>query len=155
MIEILFILIVLIFVIAPFSLLFHEIGHVVGVKFMKATKILLIVGVGKKIFSMTLQNIEIQLRRLFVVNSFTSTIRNRPFTSKEKMFITMMGPLFSSLLALVAYLLYRSVFSNIYIYMFFLFNLWLFFINLLPFKIGEKQSDGYTIVQIIFHELRN
>lgn len=150
MFEIIFLIIVLIIVIAPISLLFHEIGHVVGAKLMSATKILLTIGIGKQIFSLSIQNIDIRFRKFFVVNSFTSTIRNRPFTNKEKIFITFMGPLFSSLLALLAYGIYYSFLSNIYVLILFLFNLWLVLINLLPFKIGEKESDGYIIMQLIF-----
>lgn len=154
MLEIVIVILVLIIFIAPFSLLFHEIGHVVGAKLMAASKILLTIGVGKRIFSITFQNIDIHFRRFFLVNSFTSTVRDEPFTNTEKIIITFMGPLFSSILAFIAFGLYYSIYSSIYVYLLFLFNLWLVFINLIPFKIGEKQSDGYMILQMVLQKLR-
>lgn len=153
--EALLLIIILIVIIAPFSLFIHEIGHVIGAKLMAATKILLTIGVGNILWSISFQNIDIYIRRVFIVNSFTSTVRDQPFTKKEKVFITFMGPLFSGVLAFISYGLYYSFSSNLYLYVLFLFNAWLVLINLLPFKIGQKQSDGYTILHIILQRLRS
>lgn len=148
--EIILLIVTLIIIIAPFSLFFHELGHLVGAKLRSATKILLTIGVGKVVKVITIQNIDIHIRRFFIVNSFTSTVREQPYTNKEKVFITIMGPLFSCIIACVFYVLYYGFSSNPYFFVTFLFNAWLVCINLIPFKIDRKQSDGYIIMQILF-----
>lgn len=143
---------ILIFIIAPISLLFHEIGHVVGATMMRATSIRLTIGFGKPFWQTTFGHIQIVLQRFFLINSFTATVRDVPFTNKEKLWITFMGPFFSGLLTLITYIAYSTFIQTDLLYLFFMFNLWLMIINLIPFKIGQKQSDGYTIcTQLIQH----
>lgn len=149
MVSIIINVLLLIFFIAPFSLLFHEIGHVTGATLMKASSTRLTLGVGKKIWQGQIQNIDIIIRRLFLVNSFTSTVRERPFLKKEKLIITLMGPAYNGVLAVILYGIYYIFLQSQLIYIFFLFNVWLVIINLLPFKIGQKESDGYTIYRLI------
>ena len=142
-------LFLLIFFIAPVSLLFHEIGHAIGAKWMKVTTIHLTIGIGKTMWEGSLLNIQITIKKVFVFNSFTAMIGERPLQNKEKVFISLMGPIFSGILAFLLYLIYIAVPMST-IYLFYLFNLWLVVINLFPFKIGQKQSDGYTIYKLLF-----
>lgn len=147
--ETLGIFLLLVFFIAPISLLFHEIGHVMGAKWANASSIQLTIGVGKKLWAGSISNLQITVRSLFMINSFTSTTRKNPYQRKEKIMITMMGPLFSGLLAIIIYGVYFIFIPSQMMYIFFLFNLWLVFINVLPFKIGQKQSDGYIIYTLL------
>jgi len=142
---------ILVFIIAPFSLLFHEIGHLVGATLMRASAIRLTIGLGKPLWQTNFANVDIIIRRFFLINSLTSTVRNTPFRNREKAIITIMGPLFSGILTLIAYIAYSIFIATDILYLFFLFNLWLVVINLIPFKIGHKQSDGYTIYRLIIH----
>ncbi|MBO1003092.1 site-2 protease family protein [Pseudogracilibacillus auburnensis] len=148
MIDIIYLLIFICFI-APISLLFHELGHVVGAILMKASFIRLTIGIGNKLWQGTFQHVQIIIRRFFLINSLTSTIREEPFERREKIMITLMGPVFSGLLAAIFYVMYHLFFSTYILYIVFLFNIWLMIINLLPFKIGQKQSDGYTIYKLI------
>lgn len=147
--ETLGIFLLLVFFIAPISLLFHEIGHVMGAKWANASSIQLTIGVGNKLWAGSISNLQITVRSLFMINSFTSTTRKNPYQRKEKIMITMMGPLFSGLLAIIIYGVYFIFIPSQMMYIFFLFNLWLVFINVLPFKIGQKQSDGYIIYTLL------
>jgi len=145
---------ILVFIIAPISLLFHEIGHIVGSAFMRASTIRLTIGLGKPLWHTKFANIEIVIRRFFLINSVTSTVRNTPFRKREKIFITIMGPLFSGILTLMTYIAYHALIASDILYVFFLFNLWLLIINLIPFKIGHKQSDGYTVCSLVIHHFK-
>src|SRR5699024_1811154 len=126
-----------------------EIGHVMGAKWANASSIQLTIGVGNKLWAGSISNLQITVRSLFMINSFTSTTRKNPYQRKEKIMITMMGPLFSGLLAIIIYGVYFIFIPSQMMYIFFLFNLWLVFINVLPFKIGQKQSDGYIIYTLL------
>jgi len=148
-VETLGVFLLLVFFIAPISLLFHEIGHVMGAKWANASSIQLTIGVGNKLWAGSISNLQITVRSLFMINSFTSTTRKNPYQRKEKIMITMMGPLFSGLLAIIIYGVYFIFIPSQMMYIFFLFNLWLVFINVLPFKIGQKQSDGYIIYTLL------
>lgn len=139
----------LFFLIAPASLLFHEIGHVIGAKWVQATSIQLTLGMGKELWEGDVGNVTVTVRSLFIINSYTSTMRESPFQKKEKIIISLMGPIFSGVLALCFYGVYIIFIHESTIFIFFLFNLWLFFINLLPFRIGQKESDGYTICRLM------
>jgi len=145
---------ILVFIIAPFSLLFHEIGHLVGATLMRATTVRLMVGLGKPIFETTFGHVQVIIRRFFLMNSVTSTVRTSPFLKREKFMITIMGPLFSGMLTLIAYIAYTVFVPSEILYLFFLFNLWLVIINLIPFKIGHKQSDGYTMCILLIQHLK-
>src|SRR5690625_7518401 len=106
------ILFILVFIIAPFSLLFHEIGHLVGATLMRASAIRLTIGLGKPLWQMNFANIDIIIRRFFLINSLTSTVRDNPFRKREKILITIMGPLFSGGLTLIAYFAYSIIRSE-------------------------------------------
>lgn len=146
---------ILVFIIAPISLLFHEIGHVVGASTMRATSIRLTIGLGKPIWSTYIGDIQLVICRFFLINSVTATVRDIPFTRREKLLITFMGPSFSGLLTLITYIAYSTFVQSEILYLFYLFNLWLVIINLIPFKIGQKQSDGYTICTLLIQSFKH
>ncbi len=148
----LFTFLLLLFFIAPVSLLLHEIGHAVGAKLMHASKINITIGTGKIVFEGSIKGIQIVIRRLFIINSLTSTFRDDPFNKQEKMIISILGPGFSGILAGILYMIYHAFIPSSVLYIFFLFNVWLVFINILPLKIGQKESDGYTIYKILFRK---
>lgn len=145
---------ILVFIIAPISLLFHEIGHLVGASLMRATSVQLTIGLGKPLWQTKFANIHIMIRRFFLVNSVTSTVRTVPFSNREKITITMMGPLFSSMLTIITFIAYNVFIPTDVLYLFYMFNLWLVIINLIPFRIKHKQSDGYTICALLIQRYR-
>lgn len=149
------IILILVFIISPFSLLFHEIGHLVGASLMRSTSIQLTIGLGKTLWQTTFANIRIIIRRFFLVNSVTSTVRTTPFTIREKIVITIMGPSFSAMLTIITYIAYHVFVETEILYLFFLFNLWLVIINMIPFKIKQKQSDGYIVLSLLIKQIRN
>lgn len=130
------------FIIGMTSLLFHEIGHVTAARWYHASHIDLIVGAGKKVFAYSVGRLTVHVHQLFFMHFVTSSNRSSLYTSKEITMISMMGPVFSILLATVFYMLFHAFFSVYFLYVGFLFNLWLGIFNLIPFKIGHKTTDG-------------
>ncbi len=139
----------LLLIISPVSLLFHEIGHAFGARLFKASSIQLTLGVGTKAWTGSWQNFHLTIYPFFLINSYAASTREKRFRKKEMIIISLFGPLFSGLLAILFFIVYNVFVSANIFYIFFLFNLWLFFFNLLPIKFGQKQSDGYTICKLL------
>lgn len=142
-------LLIFIIIIAPLSLLWHELGHVFGAKIVRASHVTLTIGVGKPILKRTYQNVTFIICKMFLFNSLTETKRPYLLSRRDKVVITFMGPMSSLMLGLLAYCLYVFIAPHLLLYGLFLFNMWIGLINLIPFKINERPSDGYTILQII------
>src|SRR5699024_2251741 len=106
--------IILILLITPISLLFHELGHLLGakhfsllfielipllgVKYLKADRIVISIGSGKKIFSYNFNEMSIKIYLMIMIQAHTQSERQPKFNNKELAFITAMGPLFSLIL---------------------------------------------------------
>lgn len=144
-----FVVIIFIAFIVPASLIFHEIGHVVGAKLRRADQIHLTIGIGIKVFETTLFGVRIFFRLIYMLGSYTSTVRTIPLKSNEKIFITLMGPIFNLLLSVIFFYVYKFHIDEPIIFVSCLFNLWLAVMNLIPYKIGMKQSDGYIVYSLI------
>lgn len=138
-----------IMLITPFGLFWHELGHVFAAYLMRARHITLTVGSGKPIIQGTLGHVTFEIRRILLFNSYTRIEASTYLSNKDKVIITSMGPIFSLLLSLLAYVLNLLIVKHLIWYILCLFNLWLGIINLIPFRIKGKQSDGYTILQTI------
>lgn len=133
----------LVFVIAPISTFLHEFGHVLGAKWLKADSIRLSIGHGKQIATFSWKQIHVSLRALFFLGGMAYNERNDPYNKIEVIFISICGPLSNAIAATVIFVL--AGFSWIPVRFFIMFNIWLLVINLIPFSIKGKQSDGYTI----------
>lgn len=147
--ELLRLLLLLSLIIAPVSLFLHEVGHVIGARLMRATAICLSMGLGKKLWTFSFQNIDITIRTFFLWNYYTLSEREGSFDRYEKVMITLLGPLSNVGIATICWFVYHMLIQSSVIYLFFLFNLWVAVINFIPFKMGQKQTDGYTMMQLL------
>lgn len=138
-----------IIIIAPLSLFWHELGHVLGARIVRASHVTLTMGIGKPIVKRTYGNMTFIIRKLFLLNSLTETDRPYLLSRNDKVIITLMGPVSSLFLSILAYCLYVLIIPHLSLLIVCLFNLWIGVINLIPFKINERQSDGYTILQML------
>lgn len=143
-----YLLLYLLFVVGPLSTILHEAGHVFAARTVNADYNLLSIGIGKKIYGKSFHTFQLSIHRLFFLGGFSASYRKRTFNSREKIWISLMGPFTSALLAFVFYF-FHLIYPNNYFLLFSLFNCWLAIVNLLPLNIGGKQSDGYKIVQIL------
>lgn len=145
----LIIMLLFVFLVVPGSLIVHELGHLVGAKLKKATTIRLVIGSGLPMFQFTLFNVEVVVNFMLIFGSYTSTVRETPFQDNEKIFITVLGPVFNGLLAIIFLISYVIFNPDPLFYLIILFNLWLAIVNVIPYKLGMKQSDGYIVYKIL------
>ena len=143
-----YLILYLLFVVGPVSIILHEAGHAFAAHTAKADRILLSIGMGKKIYEKSFNKLQLSIHRFFFMGGFSASSRNTAFKASEMIWIALMGPLTSGLLACAFYLIHVAFPSN-YFLLFFLFNVWLTVINLLPLNVGGKQSDGYKIFRLI------
>ncbi|WP_368651996.1 M50 family metallopeptidase [Ornithinibacillus sp. 4-3] len=148
-----FIIIYIVLIVAPIGTLFHETGHAIGAKLVRADKIHLSLGCGNLSYTFRLQGFRLTLHPIYFIGGFASSERNKPYHVKEKILISIFGPFCNLIIACLIYFLYVQV-QNEYLFILVLFNLWLAIINLIPFTLLGKQSDGYTILKEISSAIR-
>lgn len=143
-------MIILIFLLiaAPITVFIHELGHALGSYLMKADKIELNIGAGPKLFSIQNRKWTICIYIFYMLGAHTASERYPYFSKTEQIVISAFGPLLNGVIGLIVQQ-WNPVDHLGICQLFALFNFWLFFINLIPFRIGGKQSDGYTILQKI------
>lgn len=137
----------LVLVVAPVSTFLHEVGHVLGAKWRKADLIRLSIGAGKQIAFFSWKQIRVYFHLLFFLGGIAYNKRNEPYNRIEIIFISLCGPLSNAIAAAISFSL--GGYSLLPVRLFILFNLWLLAINLIPFNVRGKQSDGYMIWKTI------
>lgn len=142
----------LILIVAPISNLIHEFGHMLGAKIAKADHVQVYIGRGKSIIKLPFQKTEIHFGTFFFTSGLTISQRKDDYHSIEIIIITILGPLLNAIIVFISYLLYNNV-PSIFILLFLLYNAWLFITNIIPFKLGKKESDGYIIVKEFFRSM--
>ncbi|MCT2537437.1 hypothetical protein NC661_00600 [Aquibacillus koreensis] len=131
-------------VIAPLCVLIHECGHALGGLIVKADQVRLEFGIGWKIKEFAWKKVQVVLYTFLFIGGLAQSTRNIPFTRMEVAIISVSGPLLNTIIAfLVICLETTSVLGQLFMF----FNLWLAFINVIPFKWKQKKSDGYIIMQ--------
>lgn len=143
-----YLLLFLLFIVAPIGTIIHESGHLIGAKLMRADYMILSIGYGKRLFIFKWNNIQIKIRSFFFIGGHVRNERDIPYRTSEMIWIIGFGPLLNGIFAVFFYLLYHLIPSD-FLYLLFLFNLWLALINVIPFKMKEKQSDGYMILNLL------
>ncbi|HLR73976.1 MAG TPA: site-2 protease family protein [Virgibacillus sp.] len=141
-------LLFLIFIVAPIGTVIHELGHVIGASLVKSDRIMLSIGTGKKLGTISLKNVDISIHTLFFLGGYTYYERKDTYQSNELIWMTILGPISSCLFAYIFYYCYQ-VAPNSYFKLLFLFNAWLTIVNIVPFKFRRKSSDGYIIVKLL------
>lgn len=140
-----FLLLYLIFVVAPISTFIHELGHLIGAKLSHANNVVLTIGSGKQIFSVKLKSLELRFNKLYFIGGYVNSTAKEGYTYFNKITIALCGPLNNIIFACFIYFISMNTMMNL-IQIMILFNLWLACINLIPFKLSNRKSDGYTIL---------
>jgi Zn-dependent protease len=138
----------LVLIIAPISTFFHEFGHAIAARTLKASEITLKMGKGKRLFAITLQGLNIEIYSLFFIGGHTVSSRHPFYKKRELIYISLMGPLSNGIIALLLYF-YLSYEVNVYIELSFWFNIWLFVMNIIPIHLNNKYTDGYIVYNIM------
>lgn len=141
-------LLFLLFIGSPISVFIHELGHAVAAITIKAKYAEITIGSGRELCVFKWKKYIMRCNCFYFIGGVSKYERNTPFTSKEMIWVTLLGPVFNGILAIIIFFLLKA-YPNNYLQILFLFNLWLAFANLIPLRLNEKQTDGYTIMQLI------
>lgn len=139
----------LLFVVAPIGTLVHESGHALGARLVKADSVVLCIGLGKEATSFSFKNVHFKVHMFFFMGGYVQSERETSYTTGEKCFIAFCGPMLNMLCAIGLFCIQVYVVDHTFINLLLLFNVWLALINMIPFKFGNKQSDGYTMYRVI------
>ncbi|MEK3908478.1 site-2 protease family protein [Oceanobacillus profundus] len=144
----LYLFVCLVLIIAPICTFIHELGHACGAKLVKADRIKINLGIGKRQWTSAMNNLELTWRSVYFIGGVTKTERERPYNNSEIIWITFFGPMFNGVAATFIYII-LEVNTNGLLQLFFWFNVWMAVVNLIPFKFKGKQTDGFTIFRLI------
>lgn len=136
----------ILFIVAPLSTFIHELGHAYGAKLAKAENIELSVGLGKKLVSISLKQYRLSIHMFFFLGGSVKNRRDLPYQRRDIMIITMLGPLNNALFALIFYGIHLMDPSP-YMIVLAMFNFWLAIVNIIPFKLWGKESDGFILLK--------
>ncbi|WP_077358065.1 M50 family metallopeptidase [Virgibacillus halodenitrificans] len=142
----------LILIVAPISIAMHELGHALMAIVLKAHKVEVSIGAGKKLGGISRKGFQLSIYSLYFLGGVVEHEKKHPYKLREIIWISLSGPIMNAILAFIVYLLYDWIPNN-YTSLFLLFNIWLAVVNLIPFKIKEKQTDGYTIFKEIIRRI--
>lgn len=142
------ILLLFLLIVAPITVFIHELGHAIGSLMMRADKIELNIGAGRKLFSIENSKWTIGVYIFYMLGAHTASERDPYFSKMEQIVISGFGPLLNGVVWFIVQQWNPADDFGIW-QLFALFNFWLFFINLIPFRIKGKQSDGYTILRAL------
>ena len=143
-------LLIFLFIFAPLAMLLHECGHGLGALFVKAKEIKITHGTGPSIVTLSIGRLQYRLHLFYFLGGMTESEKESPYNRLEKITITLMGPIFNGIIGIFVFYFISS--ENQLLQLFVLFNFWLCFVNLIPFKIGERKSDGYLVFCLLFRK---
>lgn len=143
-------LILLLLVIVPITNLLHELGHIVMARLLKADHAILELGMGSELLSFSCFNTHIKIRTIFFVGAMSTNESDIELSYLKKALIAIGGPLSNTILVLC--LIQFDPFSQLF-HLMVLFNIWVALFNLIPFKLGQKRSDGYQFIQMLFYAI--
>ncbi|MCG1021696.1 site-2 protease family protein [Sutcliffiella horikoshii] len=132
------------YLVVPLVHLIHEAGHVSMAKLYKVKNTEIGIGVGPKILDFYFKGTRIQLNIIPFLGGYSTNAHTGKLSKKEIALISFGGPLFN-LLSIVLMLPFWTPFQFSFSALFVYFSLWIGIVNLIPFKLGEKRSDGWQI----------
>ncbi|CDQ19443.1 site-2 protease family protein [Halobacillus karajensis] len=141
-------ILVLIFLVAPLSQLIHELGHIIPGLLFRSDHSELHLGRGKVLLSWKQKRVRVCIHLLFFQGAYSLNERESFFSNREKIWISAGGPLLNGLTASSLFFLSLEEGYGSFTLPF-LFNLYLAVINLIPFSLKGKVSDGYRILQAL------
>src|SRR5690625_395218 len=142
----------LLFVVAPLGTVAHEGGHALGARLAKADTVVLSIGLGKETLSYSFKKVHLKIHMLFIMGGYVQSERATSYTNGEKCLISFCGPLLNILCATGLFYMQMYVVDHPFVALLCLFNVWLAFIIIIPFKICKKQSSISHIFKF-FNEL--
>lgn len=143
-----YLILYLIFAVAPISMMLHEFGHAFAARIVQADDITISIGKGKQLKIIGFKRTRLIIHTIYFLGGFAESTRNQPYKPREIVWITIFGPITNGIIAFLFYML-NELYPNNYLQLFFWFNVWLAVVNMIPLKLKEKQTDGYLIMKLI------
>jgi len=131
----------------------HELGHALAARIIAFKRVRLSIGSGKELTSFQFLHIEWKFHMICILGGYTSYETPRTYHPLDVAFVAMMGPIFNGITFLLIDLFTDKLISTS-LYVFLLFNGWMFLANIVPLKWKEKQSDGYLVLKMILQHIR-
>ncbi|WP_169864790.1 site-2 protease family protein [Sutcliffiella halmapala] len=140
------------FVVVPVVHLIHELGHVLVAKIYNVTQPKIVLGMGPELFRFTLFGINLNVNYIVFLGGYSTTTneKDEELSAGKVAFISLGGPLFN-IVSIILMLPFLANQPLIMVNMFFFFSCWIGFVNLIPFKIGEKKSDGWQVITSLYN----
>ncbi|MGP4060143.1 site-2 protease family protein [Halobacillus sp. H74] len=143
-------ILVLIFLVAPLSLFVHELGHVLPGLLFRSQRCVIHLGRGRLIHQVKFKKLHIKVGLLFFQGAYSINERQKQFSPWQKAWISGGGPLLNAVVSLLLFFIFWTR-VNDYLSLFFLFNLYLAVVNIVPFSFRGRRSDGYLLLQWLKH----
>ncbi|KGP93306.1 hypothetical protein N780_12850 [Pontibacillus chungwhensis BH030062] len=135
-----------VFIVAPFCLLLHELGHSLLARTAGADRVEVFLGIGPSVKFQINPSFRIHIASWYFLGAMASYDKREGFSPGDRMAISLGGPLFSLGGAVISWGIYLYAPYPI-VSLMLVFNCWLFIINLIPFSVKGKQSDGYLVIK--------
>jgi hypothetical protein len=132
------------FVIVPLVHLIHEAGHVFMAKLYDVKGTQIVIGAGPKIFETRIAGTGIRLNCILFLGAYSTNMEEGKLSYNEVVWISAGGPIFN-ILSIGLVLPFWNPFYFSLLNLFFYFSLWIGIVNLIPFKVGTRKSDGWQI----------
>jgi Zn-dependent protease len=144
--------VILLVVIVPISNFIHEYGHILIARTLKVNGTIIEIGVGPTFSSFRLFGCQCRINTVYFLGAQSFNESDTEVSNWNKALIALGGPLGNLVIACLLSVIITN--DNQTVRLFMLFNFWVGFVNLLPFRFFKKESDGYIFTSMLFQELK-
>lgn len=142
------------FIIVPLVHLIHELGHVLVAKLFKVSQLKIVIGKGPELFRFSFAGIKLYAHYILFLGGYSTNEQEGNLSPAKIALIALGGPFFN-IMSLILFFPFLPYAPTTVFYLFFFFSCWIGFINLIPFKIGDKKSDGWQALTALFIILKS
>lgn len=135
--------------IVPAVHLIHEMGHVLFAKLFGIKETEIVLGIGPEWFHFSHASIRYRVHYLVFLGGYSTNSREGVLSPEKVAFISLGGPLFN-IASIFLVLPLLSEYDLLLLHLFILFSSWVGLVNLIPFKMGNRRSDGWQIATSLY-----
>ncbi|WP_096156714.1 MULTISPECIES: site-2 protease family protein [Bacillus] len=134
----------------PFIHLVHELGHVVVARIFHVKKTRIVLGMGSPVFQFSILGTSVEINKIYMFGGYSTNDEDGKLSYLQQALISLGGPTLNILLIFASIPFITR--ENVYFFTLFIsFNIWIALSNLIPFKFGDKRSDGWVIASSIYY----
>ncbi|MDX5474859.1 MAG: site-2 protease family protein [Bacillaceae bacterium] len=137
----------------PIIHLVHELGHVLVARIFQVKKTRIVLGMGEPLVNLTLFGTKLEINRIYMFGGYSTNDESGNLPYFQQALISFGGPALNILLIFASIPLITR--ESVYFFTLFIsFNIWIALSNLIPFKFGDKRSDGWIIATSLYNGIR-